>query len=245
MSGKFLILCSCLLIVSMTSMAFGEEVFEPVSVVYMKNGKAIHCRIGWLEGTKMVCQKFNGTVSLPLQSINLEKTFPKFKKRDGETVLLVHPGEVYRDEHIAVSNVRMIREGPNSSPSITMKSSRSRYALLCDVMNNGAPCEVSVSLTAKDLRGATRHPIRMASLSRVGTQEMATLEKRLNIPRTQVETQIASITIDHVQRTNIGEIQEKKIEGPVEAESPENTREEKIRALKEHFLKERPLSSSP
>jgi len=175
MRRKFLILCGCLLIGSMTSMAFGEEVFEPVNVVYMKNGKAIRCRIGWLEGTKMVCQKFNGTVSLPLQSINLEKTFPKFKKRDGETVLLVHPGEVYRDEHIAVSNVRMIREGPNHSPSITMNPSRSHYALLCDVMN----------------------------------------------------------------------IQEKKIEGPAEAESPENTREEKIRALKEHFLKERPQSSGP
>ncbi|MEJ2723428.1 MAG: hypothetical protein P8175_02045 [Deltaproteobacteria bacterium] len=239
MRRKRLILCGWVLIGSLASMTFAEEVFEPVRVVYLNSGKAIRCRIGWLEGKKMVCQKFNGTVSLPLQSINLEKTFPKFKKQDGETVLLVHPGAVYRDEHISVSDVRMIREGPNSGPHNKAGYRRSHYALLCDVMNNGAPCEVSISLTAKDLYGAIRHPIHVASPSRVGTQEAATLRKELNIPYTQLETQIASITIDDVQRTNIAEIQEKKIEGSAVGTNPQNLREKKIKALKEHFLKER------
>ena len=220
-------------------MAFGEEVFEPVNIVYTNSGKTIRCRIGWLEGRKMVCQKANGTVSFPLQTINLEKTFPKFKKQDGESVLLVHPGKVYRDEHIAVSNVRMIREGPNSSPHNGSDPGRSHYALLCDVINNGAPCEVSVSLTAKDRRGRFLHPIRMASSSRVGTEETVTLRERLKIPRIQLETQIASVTVEHVERSNIGEMQKKKIE-PAKSVNPEYLRERKIRALKEHFLKERP-----
>jgi hypothetical protein len=80
----------------------------------------------------------------------------------------------------------------------------------------------------------------MDSPSRVGYQETATLRKRLNRSRGQLEAQIASITIDHVKRTNITDIPEKKIESPVNTRDPKNLREEKIRALKEHFLKERP-----
>jgi hypothetical protein len=239
MGIKSLILCGCLLIGSLTSMVFGEDVFDPVNIVYTKSGKAIPCRIGWLEGRKMVCQKSNGTVSFPLQTINLEKTFPKFKKRDGETVLLVHPGKVYLDDHIAVSNVRMIHEGANSSSNNGSNSRNSHYALLCDVINSGAPCEVSVSLTAKDRQGHFLHPIRMASSSRVGTEETVTLRERLKIPRIQLETQIASVTVEHVERSNIGEMQKKKIE-PAKSVNPEYLRERKIRALKEHFLKERP-----
>jgi len=239
MGRKRLILCGCLLIGSMTSTAFGEDVFDPVNIVYTNSGKAIRCRIGWLEGRKMVCQKTNGTVSFPLQTINLEKTFPKYKKGDGETVLLVHPGKVYRDEHITVSNVRMIREGGNASSNNGSKSRRAHYALLCDVLNNGAPCEVSVSLKAKDLRGRFLHPIRMASSSRVGTEETVTLRERLNILSAHSESQIAAVTVDDVQISNIGKMEKKKVEPP-EKVNPEHLREKKIRALKEHFLKESP-----
>ena len=62
----------------------------------------------------MICRKFGGNVTLPLQSVNFEKTFPKYKNVDGETVLLVHPGPRYQDENIVISNVRMVR-GPESS----------------------------------------------------------------------------------------------------------------------------------
>jgi hypothetical protein len=234
MGKRRLILLGCLLIGSLTSTAFGDDVFAPVNIVYTNSGKAIRCRIGWLEGRKMVCQKSNGTVSFPLQTINLEKTFPKFKKEDGETVLLVHPGKVYRDEHIAVSNIRMIRETPKARSHNGSKARGTHFALLCDVINSGAPCEVSVSLAAKDLRGRMLQPIRMVSSSRVGYEETLTLREQLNMPRYQLESQIVAVTVDKVQRSNIGKMP-KKI-APRKKMNPEKQREEKIRALKEHFL---------
>jgi hypothetical protein len=78
------------------------------------------------------------------------------------------------------------------------------------------------------------HPIRMASSSRVGYEETVTLRERLHMPRYHLETQIVAVTVDQVQRSNIGKMP-KKTEPPREL-NPDNLREEKIRALKEHFL---------
>jgi len=260
MRKKYLPLLGCLLIGSLTSVVFAEDVFEPVKIVHMNNGKAIRCRIGWLEGTKMVCQRFNGSVTLPLQSINLEKTFPKFKKRNGETMLVIHPGEVYRDDNIAVSNVCMIRESANSNPhdnggnGSSARSRAAQYAVLCEVTNSGNPCQVSVFLTAKDIQGSIRHEIDIASESRVGTGEMAheidiasesrvgtgemaTLKKPLKISGINAESQIASLKISEVKRSNISERANAEIERSRANAKSDNLRNERTRALKEHFLK--------
>src|SRR4030042_1300980 len=89
------------------AIAFSEEVFAPVKKVYLNDGKLIECQMGWLDGARMICRKFGGNMTLPLQTVNFEKTFPKYKKPDGETVLLVHPGPRYQDEQMLLSNTRM------------------------------------------------------------------------------------------------------------------------------------------
>jgi hypothetical protein len=233
------------------SVAFGDDVFEPVRVVHMNNGKSIQCRIGWLDGTKMVCQKFNGSVTLPLQSVDLEKTFPKFRKREGETILLIHPGQVYRDQNVTVSNLRMIRKGASSTTHNSQRNrspTRSRsahYAVLCEVTNRGDPSDISVSIAAKDMRGTIRHKIDLASESSVRTGDIATLRKQLHVSGIHLESQIGSLGIKDVERNNILEEKEEESTSSKLNVSPDKLREEKIRALKALFLKERVQTERP
>ena len=105
---------------SIPTTVFGEDVFAPVKKVYMNDGKTIECQMGWLDGAKMICRKFGGNVTLPLQSVHFEKTFPKYKRLEGETMLLVHPGPRYQDENIVISNVRMVRVPESQAKSSIM-----------------------------------------------------------------------------------------------------------------------------
>jgi len=229
MAIRFLPLCGCILFALITSAAFGEDAFEPVKVVYMANGETIYCQMGSIEGTKMVLRKANGSVSVPLQNVNFEKTFPKYQKQEGETVLLVHAGQLYRDEFIIVSNLRMIREEENT-PSRT-----AQVTILCDVINRSDPCQIRVSVLAKDLQGNSRFAIDLDSDSRVGKDEKAVLKRRLGASEAKLEPLIAALRVGDVERRDVqqkGE-EEDSLKGKWSAE---RLREQKIRSLKERFL---------
>jgi hypothetical protein len=229
MGTRFFLLCGCILFASITSVAFGEDEFDPVKVVYMSTGEAIYCQMGSIEGTQMVLRKANGSVSVPLQKVDFEKTFPKYKKQEGETVLLVHAGQLYRDEFTIVSNLRMVREEGNS-PSRT-----AQVAILCDVINRSDPCEIRVSVLAKDFRGSSRFAIDLDSDSMVQREEKSVLKKRLGASEANLEPLIATLRVGDVERRNV-----KKGEDGDSLRArmgPERVREQKIRSLKEIFLK--------
>jgi hypothetical protein len=229
MGTRFFLLCGGILFASITSVAFGEDAFEPVKVVYMANGEAIYCQMGSIEGTRMVCHKANGSVSVPLQKVNFEKTFPKYKKQEGETVLLVHAGQLYRDEFNIVSNLRMVREEENTA------SRTAQVTILCDVINRSDPCQIRVSVLAKDLQGNSRFAIDLDSDSRVGKDEKAVLKRRLGASEAKLEPLIAALRVGDVERRDVqqkGE-EEDSLKGKWSAE---RLREQKIRSLKERFL---------
>jgi hypothetical protein len=218
---------------SIPATAFGEDVLAPVKKVYMNDGRIIECQMGWLDGARMICRKFGGNMTLPLQSVNFEKTFPKFKKPDGETVLLVHPGPRYQDENIVISNVRMVRglesHGKNSS------------VVVCEILNRGDPCEVHVVVNALDAQGKIIHQIDVLSESRLDIGESSILKKRLDGPGAALENQMIFLKVTHVERSNIQEtlLNGKKAEHGASG-NQDRVRMEKIRVLKEALLRERP-----
>jgi len=221
---------------SIPSIVFSEDVFAPVKKVYMNDGKMIECQMGWLDGARMICRKFGGNMTLPLQSVNFEKTFPKYKIGDGETVLLVHPGPRYQDENIVISNVRVVRglEGQGKNSCV----------VVCEIMNRGDPCEVRVVVNALDAQGKTLHQIDVPSESRLDTGESSILRSKLDGAGAALENQMIFLKVSHVERSNVQEtlLNGKKAEYGTAGGSQDRVRMEKIRALKEAFLKERPLS---
>ena len=225
---SFLLFC-CILFTAIASVALGEDAFDPVKVVYMANGETIYCQMGSIEGTRMVLRKANGSVSVPLQKVDFDKTFPKYKKEEGETVLLVHAGQLYRDEFTIVSNLRMVRERENSTSRAT------QVAILCDVINRSDPCQIRVSVLAKDLQGSSRFAIDLDSESMVGREEKTVLKKRLEASEANLEPLIATLRVGDVDRRNVKKGED---EDSLKAKlGPERLREQKIRSLKEAFLK--------
>jgi hypothetical protein len=220
---------------SMPAPALSEDVFAPVKKVYMNDGKIIECQMGWLDGARMICRKFGGNVTLPLQSVDFGKTFPKYKKEDGETVLLVHPGPRYQDENIVISNVRIVR-GPESN-------AKSSCVVVCEIMNRGDPCEVRVVVNAMDAQGKVLHQIDIPSESRLDTGESSVLKRRLDGAGAALENQMIFLKVSRVERSNIEEtVLNGKKAGSGTERTQSTVRDEKIRALKETFLKERPSS---
>jgi len=250
---RFLIL-AFVFVGSIPSIVFSEDVFAPVKKVYMNDGKMIECQMGWLDGARMICRKFGGNVTLPLQSVNFEKTFPKYQNVDGETVLLVHPGPRYQDENIVLSNLRIIRgqESPaKSDPSINRPQTNSNpasYLILCEIMNRGDPCEVRIVVNALDAQGKILHQIDVTSESRLDTGESSILKRRMDGAGAALENQMSFLKVSHVERRNVlesllnGKKADYKTTGSAADANQDKVREEKIRALKETFLKERPPS---
>lgn len=230
MGKKRLLLCACLFVAWLASVASGEEVFDPVKVVYMTNGEQIFCQMASIEGVRMVCRKANGSVSMPLRNVDLKKTFPKYKKDEGKTVLLVHAGQLYRDENTIVSNLRMIRQEQDGFDG------PGQVVVLCDVLNRSDPCEIRVSIIAKDGQGSSRFALDLDSDARIGKDQRAILKKPLDAPERKFENHITTLRIGDVERRNLmqkGEAQD-GVNGNI---SPEKLREQKIRILKETFLK--------
>jgi hypothetical protein len=243
MGRKHSLIWAFLLLGGLTTTALGDEIFEPVKVVYMNNGEAIFCQMGSIDGTRMICRRANGSVSLPLENVNFEKTFPKYKKQNGETILLVHAGQLYRDENTIISDLRMIREAEN--PAAGDRQERRKlsglwpgdYAILCNVTNRGDPCEVRVSVIAKDGQGRTRYAIGLDSRSRIDAEQNMVLKKRLDGVGAQLESQIVSLKIADVERRNVLQRREEETGSREAKMSPEKLREQRIRSLKESFLK--------
>jgi hypothetical protein len=238
--------CACLLFGSLTTNAFGEDTFDPVKVLYLKNGEPMRCQIGVIEGTMAVCRNFGGSASVPLRIIDLDKTFPKFKRREGETVILVQPGQVYQDENIILSNLYMVRED-EESPMYDHPGSRSpsdlqpsHYVIFFDLMNRGDSCEVRATVAFRDKQGNIFHQIDVPSESRVPAGGMAFLKKRLEFTKGNLENQIGSLEIGSVERKNILSKSEAQSSHAGMKPSRAQLREEKIRALTENFLRERP-----
>jgi hypothetical protein len=229
MGKKSFLLCACFLAASFASVASGDEAFDPVRVVYMTNGEAIYCQMASLEGVRMVCRKANGSVSVPLRDVDFEKTFPKYERQEGETVLLVHAGQLYRDENIIVSNLRMIREEQNGTEQSAL------YTILCDVLNRSDPSEIRVSIIAKDGKGSSRFAIDLDSEARLGKDQRAVLKKPLDALARKIENQITTLRVGDVERRNILK-KEEAGDGHNGVMSPERLREQKIRNLKEGFL---------
>jgi hypothetical protein len=225
---------------SIPAIAFGEDVFAPVRKVFMNDGKMIECQMGWVDGAKMICRKFGGNVILPLQGVDFEKTFPKYKKVDGETVLLVHPGPRYQDENIVISDVCLVRGPENRAESSS--------AVVFEIMNRGDPCQVRVALNALDAQGKILHEIDVLSESRLNTAESSLLKKRVDGPVAVLEKQVFSLKVSEVERSNIQEtlLDSKKAgygtSGSAADGNQDRVRMEKIRVLKETFLRERPSS---
>jgi len=222
---------------SIPAITFSEDVFAPVRKVYMNDGKMIECQMGWLDGARMICRKFGGNVTLPLQSVNFEKTFPKYKNVDGGTVLLVHPGPRYQDENIVISNVRMVWGSESQA--------KSSCVVVCEIMNRGDPCEVRVVVNAQDAQGKILHQIDVPSESRLDTGEWSIVRRRLDGAGVGLENHMTFLKVSHVERSNVLEslLNGKKAGYNSAAEgNQDSVREEKIRALKETFLRERPSS---
>jgi hypothetical protein len=240
MRKLYFLILAVVLVGSAPTIAFSEDIFAPVKKVYMNDGKVIECQMGWLDGARMICRKFGGNMTLPLQSVNFEKTFPKYKIGDGETVLLVHPGPRYQDENIVISNVRMVRglesQAKNSS------------VVVCEIMNRGDPCEVRVVVNALDAQGKIIHQIDISSESRLDIGQSSILKRRLDGPGATLENQMIFLKVSHVERSNVLEtlLNGKKpnygATGSGADGNQNRAREEKIRFYKEAFLRERPSS---
>lgn len=229
MGKKPLLFYACLLVVCLPSVVFGDEVFDPVKVVHMKNGEALQCQMASIEGTRMVCRKANGSVSVPLQSVDLGKTFPKYMSEEGQILLLVHAGQLFRDENTIISNLRMVREEQNG------QMGTSPVMILCDVINRSDPCEIRVSVLAKDRLGSSQFAIDLDSDARVGKDQRAVLRRRLGSSESKLENQINSLKVGDVERRNpLSNGEDDPLQKNLRAEK---LRERKIRSLKEVFLR--------
>ena len=229
------------------SKVFSDDVFDPVKKIYMNDGKVVECQMGWLDGARMICRKFGGNMTLPLQSINFEKTFPKYRKPSEETVLLVHPGPRYQDENIVLSNLRVIRvpEDPAGSDPSANKGQIHPQAVsaVFEITNRGDPCEVQVMVNALDKHGGVLHQFDVTSESRLDTGQSALLKRRLDKAGADLENQMSSLKISRVERKNIlvTVLNGKNGgAGSLADESRDKARQEKIRVLKEILLKDRP-----
>ncbi len=243
MGKKLILILAFLLAAGLKTAAFGDDVFDPVKVVYMNNGQAVFCQMASIDGTRMVCRRANGSVSLPLENVNFERTFPKYKKHHEEAILLVHAGELYRDKDTIISNLRMIREAGNPAAQAHQESRGSsgsqpeHYAILCDLVNRSEPCDVRVSVIARDGQGRTQYALDLDSGARVDVDQPVVLKKRLDGAGAKLESQIASLKIADVERRNVLKKKEEEVSISSANVSPEKLREQRIKSLKENFLR--------
>lgn len=232
MRKTYFLILALVIVGSIPTIAFSEDVFAPVKKVHMLDGKTIECQMGWLDGARMICRKFGGNMTLPLRSVNFEKTFPKYKKVDGETVLLVHPGPRYQDENIVISNIRIVRGAESQG--------KSSCVVVCEIMNRGDPCDVRVVVNALDAQGKFLHQIDVSSESRLDVGELAILRRRLDGQGAGLENQMTFLKVSHVERTNVLVSAIEGRNGDRVGTSQNKIRENKIKALKEIFLREKP-----
>jgi hypothetical protein len=236
----YFLIFTLLFVGSMPLPAFSEDVFAPVKKVYMNDGKVIECQMGWLDGAKMICRIFGGNMTLPLQNVDFKRTFPKYKDGEGEAVLLVHPGPRYQDENIVISNLRMVR--------LPESNAKGSCVVVFEILNRGNPCQVRVVLNALDSQGRVLRRIDIPPESRLDTGDSPVLKRPLDGAAAGLEHQIVSFKVVQVERSTIEQasLSGKKGDSGTIGSGPDGTqnaaREEKIRALKEIFLKESPSS---
>jgi hypothetical protein len=132
--------------------------------------------------------------------------------------------------------VRIVR-GPESQ-------AKSSSNVVLEIMNRGDPCEVRVAVNALDAQGRILHQIEVPSESRLDTGESSLLKKRLEGPLALLENQMSFLKVSQVERSNVQEtlLNGKKAEYGTAAGAQDKARQEKIRALKEIFLREKPSS---
>ena len=174
--------------------------------------------------------KFGGNMTLPLQSVDFGKTFPKYKKAEGETVLLVHPGPRYQDENIVISNVRIVRGSESQA--------RNSCFVVFELLNRGDPCDVRVVVNALDSQGRFMTQIDVPSERRLDTAESSILKRRLDGQGAALENQMITLKVSQVERSNVLVT---LVNGSKQGSdgSQNRAKEEKIRLLKEAFLRER------
>jgi hypothetical protein len=120
----------------------------------------------------------------------------------------------------------MVREDEASNPEGT--------AILCDIINRGDPCRIRVTVLAKDMRGRSCFAMALDSDSVVGRGGKATLKKQLVGAEAKVGGLIASLKIGDPERRNV----QHEARAQERIDRPEKVREQKIRSLKEAFLKD-------
>jgi len=117
-----------------------------------------------------------------------------------------------------------------------------------EIMNRGDPCEVRVVVNALDAQGKILHQIDIPSESRLDTGESTLLKKRLDGPGAGLENQMSFLKVSQVERSNVQEslLNGKKADygttGSSADGAQDKAKQEKIRALKEIFLREKPSS---
>jgi hypothetical protein len=230
MRKLYFLILAFVLVGFIPEIALSDDVFAPVRKVYLNDGKVIECQMGWLDGARMICRKFGGNMTLPLQSVDFGKTFPKYKKAEGETVLLVHPGPRYQDENIVISNVRIVRGSESQA--------RNSCFVVFELLNRGDPCDVRVVVNALDSQGRFMTQIDVPSERRLDTAESSILKRRLDGQGAALENQMITLKVSQVERSNVLVTLANGSKQGADG-APNRAKEEKIRLLKEAFLKER------
>lgn len=74
-----------------------KEYPKTITVIYLKDGTVIDCDMGWIEGDTLHYRKYGGTISMPLKTVDIERTYKKsIEKEESNKIIYLRDGTVIK-----------------------------------------------------------------------------------------------------------------------------------------------------
>lgn len=168
-----------------TDVSKGEGVPESLTLIYFKDGRSMECEMGWIEGDTLRCRKYSGTISFPLENVDIEKTCQKSIETERKKVVTESTSETLHDD-ILVQGFRVVRNRQER------RQSRHRRGMVfhevsCTIRNLGDPCTATIGFVAITENGYTLKETRLRSKAKLWTGESDILREKVMICKEEDE----------------------------------------------------------
>ncbi len=67
-----------------TTASIAEEASDTINTIYLKDGTAIDCDIGWVEKDTFYYRKYGGTIGISLKTVDIDRTYKKYREKKEE-----------------------------------------------------------------------------------------------------------------------------------------------------------------
>ena len=63
--------------ITLNTLSAAENPSGKIKTIYLKDGSVIECDMGWVDGDTLYYRKYGGTIGIPLDRVDIEKSYKK------------------------------------------------------------------------------------------------------------------------------------------------------------------------